>query len=140
MCKHAVCAECDQMLTKVEGRDRDRVSVRVRVRDRVRSEPICRALTLPYSLTLTLTPRLHHPHKAGHEKCPMCRAPRPRRSTLPVQARRRRRRGVWVMWAKMFVRHGSVCGLASVKPEPYPYTVTLTLPLTQILIHALPYP
>lgn len=38
VCKHAVCAECDQMLTK-----------------------------------------------AAHEKCPMCRAPRPRRSTLPVQ-------------------------------------------------------
>lgn len=38
VCKHSVCAECDQMLTK-----------------------------------------------AGHDKCPMCRAPRPRRSTLPVQ-------------------------------------------------------
>ena len=37
-CKHAVCAECDTMLTK-----------------------------------------------AGHNRCPMCRAPRPKRSTLPVQ-------------------------------------------------------
>ena len=38
VCKHAVCVECDKMLTK-----------------------------------------------AGHERCPMCRAPRPKRSTLPVQ-------------------------------------------------------
>ena len=49
---------------------------------------MCRALTL----TLTLTPHpIAHPtpttQQAGHEKCPMCRAPRPRHSTLPVQAR-----------------------------------------------------
>ena len=56
---------------------------------------MCSALTL--TLTLTLHPNAHPTpttQQAGHEKCPMCRAPRPRRSTLPVQVRDRG--GVWV--------------------------------------------
>ena len=49
---------------------------------------MCRALTLALTLTLHLNARpTPTTQQAGHDKCPMCRAPRPRRSTLPVQAR-----------------------------------------------------
>ena len=51
---------------------------------------MCRALTLALTLTLHLTAKpTPTTQQAGHDKCPMCRAPRPRRSTLPVQVRGR---------------------------------------------------
>ena len=63
---------------------------------------MCRALTLALTLTLHLNAKpTPTTQQAGHDKCPMCRAPRPRRSTLPVQVRGRG--GVWV---KVMVRHG----------------------------------
>ena len=68
---------------------------------------MCRALTLALTLILHLNAKpTPTTQQAGHDKCPMCRAPRPRRSTLPVQVRRV---GVGLRCeCEVMVRHGAV--------------------------------